>query len=347
MVKFVDTATMVVESGKGGAGCVSMRHEKFIEFGGPDGGDGGKGGDLYFQGAARLASLQDVRLHPHRKAKNGQPGMGAQKTGKSGEDRYIEVPLGTVVINDDTDEICCEVLEERSYLLLRGGKGGLGNMHFKSSVNRTPRYAQPGLPGEKIKVRLDLKIIADVGLVGLPNAGKSTFVAAISNARPKIADYPFTTLTPSLGMVALEKSKSFVVADIPGIIENAHTGTGLGDRFLKHIQRTSVLAMLIDCSGLSTESPLAVYRTLLQELERFSPALKEKRRIVLLTKIDSLREDLHLDSLIAEFRSLGEEPFAISSVSRIGVRKVLYRLLRLIEEKKDGDHVGANLTRAP
>ena len=341
MVRFVDTVKIVVESGKGGPGCASMRREKFVEYGGPNGGDGGKGGDVYFQGVAKLKSLQDLRLHPHQKAQNGQPGQGEKKTGKSGKDRYIGVPLGSIVIDDETDEICFEVLEERSYLLLKGGKGGLGNVHFKSGRNRAPRYAQPGLPGESRTVRLDLKIMADVGLVGFPNAGKSTFIASVSNARPKIADYPFTTLVPNLGVVALEGYRTFVVADIPGIIENAHSGVGLGDKFLKHIQRTSVLAFLIDCSGFCQEPPQEEFGTLLRELEKFSPDLIEKRRIVLLTKIDSLREDLQLDSLIGEFKEMGEEPFAISSISRKGVKRVLDRMFHMVEERRSVGHNGA------
>ena len=343
MVKFVDTVKVVVESGKGGPGCASMRHEKFVEYGGPNGGDGGKGGDLYIKGVARLTSLQDLRLHPHQKAKNGMSGMGDRKTGRSGEDKYIEVPLGTFVINDDTDEIRFEVLEEKSYLLLKGGKGGLGNVHFTSSTNQAPRYAQPGLPGEKMTIRLDLKIMADVGLVGFPNAGKSTFIATVSNAKPKIADYPFTTLVPNLGVVVLEGYSSFVVADIPGIVKNAHTGVGLGDRFLKHIQRTSVLALLIDCSDFSNESPVDVYRTLLQELEKFSSDLMEKQRMVLLTKIDSVRDDLQLDSLVADFKNLGEEPFAVSSVSRKGVDTVLYHMFRLVKQGRVINTVSCNV----
>ena len=334
MVKFVDTVKITVESGKGGAGCASMRREKFIEYGGPNGGDGGKGGDLYFRGTHRLTSLQDLRIHPQQKAQNGQPGMADQKSGRSGEDKYIEVPLGTIIINDESDEICFEVLEDKSYRLLKGGRGGLGNMHFKSSTNQAPRYAQPGLPGQKMTVRLDLKIMADVGLVGFPNAGKSTFISIVSNARPKIANYPFTTLIPNLGVVALEEYQSFVVADIPGIIEDAHRGVGLGDQFLKHIQRTSVLAFLVDCSGFSEEAPIDIFKTLMRELTRFSPDLEKKRRIVLLTKIDSLRNDLRIDTLIQEFKDFGEEPYAISGISRKGIKKVLFKLYELVEEEK-------------
>ncbi|MBT4287227.1 MAG: GTPase ObgE [Deltaproteobacteria bacterium] len=333
MVKFVDTVKVFVESGNGGRGCSSMRHEKYVEFGGPNGGDGGRGGDVHIQGSSRMTSLQDLRLHPHQKAKNGMPGLGDQKNGKAGDNKLIEVPLGTIVCDEETSEIYCEVLEEKSYLLLKGGKGGLGNMHFKSSIKRAPRYAQPGLPGQSLTIRLELKIMADVGLVGFPNAGKSTFISAVSNARPKIADYPFTTLVPNLGVVALDNYQSFVIADIPGIIENAHQGMGLGDRFLKHIQRTSVLAFLIDCSGFEENSPVDVFKTLLNELELYSGDLLEKKRVVLLSKIDSIRPDLDLNTLFDDFKAINEEPYAISSVSRNGLKKVLFRLHDIVQEE--------------
>lgn len=311
-----------------------MRREKFIEFGGPNGGDGGRGGDVYIQGDHRLTSLLDFRLHPHQKAENGKSGLGDNKTGRSGEDKIIHVPLGTIIINNETEEIEFEVLDEEPKCLLKGGRGGLGNAHFKSSTNRTPRYAQPGEPSNEMTVRMELKIMADVGLVGFPNAGKSTLISSISNARPKIADYPFTTLVPNLGVVDISGYKSFVVADIPGIIKDSHLGVGLGDRFLKHIQRTSVLAFLIDGSDFNSKSPLDVFKTLLNELNLFSADLLEKRRIVFLTKIDSIRDDLDIKDSIIEFRKMGEELIPISSVARIGLDKACYRMMELVEQNR-------------
>lgn len=333
-MKFVDRVKVFLSSGKGGAGCASMRHEKFIEFGGPDGGDGGKGGDVYIRGAHRLTSLQDLRFNPHQKAKNGLPGQGKQMTGRGGEDKIIEVPLGTIVINDETDEIICEVLKEESYRVLKGGRGGLGNVHFKTSTNRAPRHCQPGEPGQEMTVRMELKIMADVGLVGFPNAGKSTFISSISNARPKIADYPFTTLVPNLGVVSVSGYKSFVVADIPGIIEDAHAGVGLGDRFLKHIQRTSVLAFLIDCSEFTEHEPVEAYKILYNELKQYSEDLTEKKRIVLLTKVDSLSSQINLEELIRKFKELGEHAFPISSVARKGTQHVVFHLSKLVDDEK-------------
>ncbi|MCP4751658.1 MAG: GTPase ObgE [Proteobacteria bacterium] len=333
-MKFVDTAKIYMKSGKGGAGCASMRREKFIEFGGPNGGDGGRGGDVVFKGDSRLTSLQDLRLHPQQNAGKGMQGMGDRKTGKSGKDKVIRVPLGTIIIDDETDEIYYELLDETPRRLLKGGRGGLGNVHFKSSTNRAPRYAQPGEPGQEMCVRIELKLIADVGLVGLPNVGKSTFISAVSNARPKIADYPFTTLVPNLGVVSVGNYRSIVVADIPGIIKDAHQGAGLGDRFLKHIQRTSVLALLIDSSEFTKQTPMEVFSLLLNEMSRFSPDLMEKKRIVLLTKIDSRREDLDIEKTMQEFQRQGEEIFSISSVARMGLDKVIYRLADIVEENR-------------
>lgn len=330
-MKFVDTAKIFVKSGKGGAGCVSMRREKYIEFGGPNGGDGGRGGDVYIEGDSRMTTLQDFRLHPHQKAGNGMPGMGDNKTGKSGDDRIIQVPLGTIIVNADTEEPLLEILEEKRILLLKGGRGGLGNTHFKSSTNRAPRYAQPGEEGQEMSIFLELKIMADVGLVGFPNAGKSTFISSVSNACPKIADYPFTTLVPNLGVVSMSGYRTFVVADIPGIIEDAHKGSGLGDQFLKHIQRTSVLAFLIDSADLVAKHPVEVFKVLLNELKAFEPALLEKQRLVLLTKIDAIRENLNIEEVIREFRDLGEELLPISSVSGSGLDKACYRLSEIVE----------------
>jgi GTPase len=333
-MKFVDAAKIFLRSGKGGAGCTSMRREKFVPFGGPNGGDGGKGGDVFFQGEPRLTSLYDLRLHPHQSAGNGKPGMGDQKAGKSGVDRIIKVPLGTVVIDDATGEICLEVLNEGRHRILEGGKGGLGNTHFKSATHQAPRYAQPGEPGQEKCVRLELKLIADVGLVGLPNAGKSTLISVISRAHPRIDDYPFTTLTPHLGVVYLDQGQSFVVADIPGIIENAHQGAGLGHRFLKHIQRTSVLAFLIDCSRLPSPTPLETFQVLCRELELFSEGLTTKERIVVLTKIDARPPEMDIQQIVESFRQHQEEVYPISSVTGTGLKKLKYRLWELVENNR-------------
>ncbi len=333
-MKFIDTAKIYLYSGKGGAGCASMRREKFIEFGGPNGGDGGRGGDIYFQGDSSLTSLFDLRLHPHQRAGHGVAGMGDQKTGRAGTDKTIRLPLGTIIINDNTEEILLEVLEEKSSLVLKGGRGGLGNVHFKSSTNRAPRYAQPGEPGQEMCIRLELKLIADVGLVGFPNAGKSTLISAISNARPKIADYPFTTLIPNLGVVKVNDFRSFVVADIPGIIEDAHQGTGLGDRFLKHIQRTAVLAFLVDCSEFSEKDPSEIFSILLNELEQFSSDLTDKRRIVLITKIDAIRHNLNIQDIINQFKQKGEEIYPISAVTGKGLERVIFRLADIVDANR-------------
>lgn len=311
-----------------------MRREKFIEFGGPNGGDGGRGGNIYFEGDSSLTSLFDLRLHPHQRAGNGVAGMGDQKTGRAGTDKVIKLPLGTVLVNDETDEILLEILEEKSHLALKGGRGGLGNVHFKSSTNRAPRYAQPGEPGQEMCVRLELKLIADVGLVGFPNAGKSTLISSISNARPKIADYPFTTLIPNLGVVKVNDYRSFVVADIPGIIEDAHQGTGLGDKFLKHIQRTAVLAFLVDCSEFIETEPTTSFSVLLNELTQFSKDLTHKKRIVLLTKIDAIRHDLNIQETIDKFKALGEEVYPISAVTGRGLDRIIFRLADIVEDNR-------------
>jgi len=332
MVKFVDTANIAISSGHGGAGCASFRREKFIEFGGPNGGDGGRGGNVVVQGDQRLTSLQDLRLHQHQRAGNGMPGMGDIKKGRQGADCVIRLPLGTIIVNIDTGEPVMEVMDESPQLLLKGGRGGLGNIHFKTSTNQAPRHCQPGEPGEECRLGLELKIMADVGLVGFPNAGKSTFISSVSAARPKVADYPFTTLTPKLGVVPLSGFRSFVVADIPGIIDGAHEGVGLGDQFLKHIQRTKILALLLDSSAFAQKGPKEAYDALLNELALFAPDLVEKKRLVLLTKQDSLDPDLDVEALKKELEEAGEEVFMISSVARQGLDPLLERMFELVVE---------------
>ena len=285
-MKFVDFATITVRSGKGGAGSLSFRRAKYEPRGGPNGGDGGKGGSVLLEGDPQLYTLLDLRYNRHHFAKNGGHGGGANKTGKDGEDIVLRVPIGTLARDSDTGELICEVLAAgEQMVLVPGGRGGKGNSFFKSPTNQTPRYAQPGEESIERSVSLELKLMADVGLVGFPNAGKSTLVSTLSAARPKVADYPFTTLVPALGVVSVGEYQSFVIADIPGIIEGAHEGRGLGLRFLKHIERNAVLLFMVPAIS---EDPGAEYATLLQELEAFNADLLDKPRLVALTKTDLL-----------------------------------------------------------
>lgn len=287
---FIDYVKICFRSGKGGAGAVHFHREKFVNKGGPDGGDGGRGGHIILRGNAQLWTLLHLKYRKHIRAENGQPGGGNNKTGASGKDEIIEVPLGTIARDAETGEILLEITEDgEEKILLPGGRGGLGNQHFKSSTRQTPRYAQPGEPGIEKWIVLELKLLADVGLVGFPNAGKSTLLSAVSAAKPEIADYPFTTLTPNLGVVPYRDYQSFVMADIPGIIEGAAEGKGLGIRFLRHIERNSLLLFLVPA-----DSPdiVAEYHTLLKELEKYNPELLDKQRILAVSKSDMLDDEL-------------------------------------------------------
>jgi len=287
---FVDYVKIFCRSGKGGAGSAHLRREKFIPKGGPDGGDGGRGGHIILKGNKQLWTLLHLKYQKHIFAGNGQNGSGALKTGADGEEKIIEVPLGTIAKNEETGEILGEVIDDGEILiLLQGGRGGLGNNHFKSATNQTPRYAQPGEPAIEAWIVLELKILADVGLVGFPNAGKSTLLSVVSAAKPKIADYEFTTLTPNLGIVAYRDNKSFVMADIPGIIEGAHKGKGLGIRFLRHIERNSLLLFIIpsDSSDIVKE-----FKTLFNELEKYNPELIDKNKVLAISKSDLLDDEL-------------------------------------------------------
>jgi len=287
---FVDYVKIYMRSGKGGAGSVHFRREKFVPKGGPDGGDGGRGGHIILRGNAQLWTLLHLKYNKHIFAENGKPGGGQRSSGASGKDRILEVPLGTVARNAESDEKIAEIIHHgEEKILLEGGRGGLGNAHFKSATQQTPRYAQPGESGEEDWYILELKILADVGLVGYPNAGKSTLLAAISAAKPKIADYSFTTMEPNLGMIEYRDMKSFVMADIPGIIENAHKGKGLGLRFLRHIERNSLLMFMVPAD---TDDIHKEYRTLLNELKQYNPELLDKRKILAITKADLLDEEL-------------------------------------------------------
>jgi GTP-binding protein len=330
-MKFLDQAKIYVRSGDGGAGSVSFRREKFIEFGGPDGGDGGKGGDVWVEAVEGLNTLIDYRYQQHFKAQKGGHGMGRSRAGAKGQDVVLRVPLGTQIFEADNETLIADLLKPGDRVLLaRGGNGGFGNEHFKSSTNRTPRHANPGQPGEERWLWLRLKLIADVGLVGLPNAGKSTFLASVSAAKPKIADYPFTTLTPQLGVVSLD-GQSFVLADLPGLIEGASDGAGLGHRFLGHVERCAVLLHLVDVTA---PDPVAAYRVLRKELKAYGAGLIDKPEVPVLNKIDALPPD-EVTQIAKSFRSRTKrKPLLLSSVSGQGRLEVLRELLAAVNRAR-------------
>ena len=329
-MKFVDEANITVIAGNGGDGSASFRREKFIPFGGPDGGDGGRGGSVYLEGDSGLNTLVDFRHLRKYKAQNGQGGSGRQMTGRSGEDITIRVPLGTIVTNADTGESMGDVTEHKQLLLVaKGGRGGLGNLHFKSSTNRAPRRTVPGSEGETFDLHFELKVLADVGLLGFPNAGKSTLISNVSAARPKVADYPFTTLYPNLGVVRIDTDRSFVIADIPGIIEGAAEGAGLGIQFLKHLQRTRLLLHLVDLAPLAEDIDAASQVRLLEkELERFDPGLMDKPRWLVFTKADLLPGTEARGKAVAVVAELGWVApwFVISSITREGTRELMQQV---------------------
>ena len=330
-MKFLDEAKVYIRSGDGGNGCVSFRREKFIEFGGPNGGDGGKGGDVVVEAVDGLNTLIDYRYQQHFKAKNGRGGMGKDRHGASGADAILKVPVGTQVYEEDGTTLIADLTEAgQRAVLAHGGNGGFGNAHFKTSTNRAPRHANPGQPGEEHTIRLRLKLIADAGIVGLPNAGKSTFLAAVTAAKPKIADYPFTTLNPQLG-VAESGGREFVLADIPGLIEGAHEGVGLGDRFLGHVERCRVLLHLVD--GTLADAG-AAYKTVREELSAYGHALAEKPEIVALTKADALDPPAIKQQLARLQRAAKKKPFVVSAVSGDGVADVLRAVLAVIEQTR-------------
>ncbi len=330
-MKFLDLAKVYIRSGSGGNGCVSFRREKYIEFGGPDGGDGGRGGDVWAEAVEGLNTLIDFRYQQHFFAKNGQPGMGSQRTGKDGADVVLRVPVGTEILDEDQETVIADLTEVgQRVLLAKGGNGGWGNLHFKSSTNQAPRRANPGQPGVERTLWLRLKLIADAGLLGLPNAGKSTFLAATSNARPKIADYPFTTLHPNLGVVEVDGAE-FVIADIPGLIEGAHEGRGIGDRFLGHVERTAVLLHLVDATG---EDVAGDWRTIVRELEAYGGDLAGKPRITALNKIDALDPETRAEKRRALQEATGGEVLEMSAVSGEGVKEVLRALKAEIGEER-------------
>jgi GTP-binding protein len=363
-MRFVDEATITVRSGHGGHGCVSFRREAHVPKGGPDGGNGGKGGDVIFRASDKLLTLYDFRLKRLYEARNGQPGMGRQRHGKNAEDLVIDVPVGTLLYRLDTPEdqepgagdaprgsggetLVADLTEPgREVVLCRGGRGGMGNEHFKTSTMRTPRFAQPGEDGEEMTLRLELKVIAHAGLLGLPNAGKSTFLSHVSAARPKIAPYPFTTLVPNLGVLLSDMGEHFVVADIPGLIEGAHLGQGLGHRFLRHVERTLFLVHLLGAEELDQDDPFAGFALLNDELARYSPELGAKKQLEVVNKIDVLPPE-RLEELTRQARAEGREVFFISALTGQGVDRLLAAMWRLFRAGQARGGPGAEAPQAP
>ena len=341
-MKFIDEATIDIAAGDGGAGCASFRREKFIPFGGPNGGDGGRGGSVWAVADRNINTLIDYRYARRHQARNGEAGRGSDQFGAAGEDVLLRMPVGTVVMDAETGAVVCELLEhDERVLLAKGGDGGFGNLHFKTSTNRAPRQKTPGWPGEQKKLKLELRVLADVGLLGMPNAGKSTLITAISNARPKIADYPFTTLHPHLGVVRVGPEQSFVVADIPGLIEGASEGAGLGHQFLRHLQRTRLLLHVVDLAPFDENvDPVAQARAIAAELKKYDPALHAKPRWLVLNKLDMVPSEeraARVKDFVRRLRWKGPV-FEISALAREG----LPRLVESIYE-----HVSRHQREAP
>jgi len=339
-MKFIDEVKIHAKAGDGGRGCLSFRREKFVPLGGPDGGDGGRGGDVILDVDMALSTLLDLRYRQHLKAKNGAPGMGKNKHGKSGEDLVIKVPPGTLVYDDDTGEQLADLTRAgQGFRLLKGGQGGRGNARFLTSTNRAPRHTQPGTPGEERNLRLQLKLLADVGLVGRPNAGKSTLISSVSAARPKIADYPFTTLVPNLGVVKHGDYRSFIMADIPGLIEGASDGQGLGTRFLRHIERTDLFLHLVDLSGLQEGDPIENFDQINKELERYNRELAKRPMLVVFTKQDITEVRQQTAVLRPLFEERGYATLAISAVTREGLPELVNRVAGMLDRMRQGDRL--------
>jgi GTPase len=333
---FIDRTKIRVNGGDGGNGVTAFRREKFVPRGGPSGGDGGRGGDVWIVADESVNTLLHLRYNPLHVAGRGLHGEGSNRSGKEGADAIVRVPVGTQIFDPQTNELLFDFDEDgQRWLAARGGRGGFGNAHFATSTNRAPRYHQEGSAGEEFELQLELKLLADVGLVGFPNAGKSTFISVVSAAKPKVADYPFTTLEPHLGVVDLGDFRTFVVADIPGLIEGAHEGHGLGDRFLRHVERTTVLLHLVDVSS-SGRDPVSDYRIINHELAAYDARLGERGQIVVATKIDALDEPERLESLRVEAEKDGRQFFAISAVTGSGVRELIQAVARQVErDRKD------------
>ncbi|GKW49384.1 Obg family GTPase CgtA [Halomonas sp. NCCP-2165] len=340
-MQFVDEASIIVEAGKGGNGCLSFRREKYVPKGGPDGGDGGHGGSVYLIGDDALNTLIDFKYQRFYKAQNGQPGQGRQMSGKAGDDLHIKVPVGTTVIDEETLEVIADVTEAGQVVLVgQGGRRGLGNIHFKSSTNRAPRQTTKGTEGERRNLRLEMKVMADVGLLGLPNAGKSTLIRAVSAAKPKVANYPFTTLVPNLGVVKIGPHEHFVMADVPGLIEGASEGAGLGLRFLKHLTRTRLLLHVVDVAPFDESDPVAAAEAIVNELEQFSAALSERPRWLVLNKFDLLPEEQR-EAVAEEIlsRLAWEGPvFRISAISGEGTDALVQAVHRWLTEQRRLEH---------
>jgi len=332
-MKFIDEVTITIVAGKGGNGCVSFRREKYVPRGGPDGGDGGEGGSVVLEASERKHSLLDFRYRNLFRAEPGRNGAGQNRHGRSGEDLVVGVPVGTVAKDPLTGEILSDLTEPgQRWIAAKGARGGKGNAHFTSSTHRTPRFAQEGQPGEERTLKLELKLIADVGLVGLPNAGKSTLISAVSAARPKIADYPFTTLTPNLGVVQYDDAPPFVMADVPGLIEGAHEGAGLGVRFLKHIERTRLLVHVIDLSRVLSDNPLEQFKQIEHELESYSEDLRKKPRIIVLNKTDLVKNGKDLAKIEQGYRELGLPILLVSALKREGLRELVRLLTKSLSD---------------
>ena len=329
---FIDRAKIRVQGGHGGNGVTAFRREKFVPRGGPSGGEGGRGGDVWIVADSSLNTLLHLRYNPEHVAGRGMHGEGSNRSGREGEDVIVRVPVGTQIFDVASGELLQDLsVDGARWLATRGGRGGFGNAHFTTSTNRAPRYHQDGSEGEELELQLELKLLADVGLVGFPNAGKSTFISTVSAAKPKIADYPFTTLEPYLGVVDLGNFRTFVIADIPGLIEGAHSGAGLGDRFLRHVERTKLLLHLVDVSSLAGRDTVTDYQTVNRELAAYNPDLVSRPQIVVATKIDVLEEPERLESLRREAESEGKQFFPISSVTNKGVRELINAVARKLE----------------
>jgi len=337
-MKFVDEVKIKVKAGDGGNGCISFRREKFAPFGGPNGGDGGVGGSIFFIADRNLNTLVDFRFKKKFEAQRGQDGMGTQCTGRNGEDLRVLVPVGTLIYNDATDEIVADLTQEGEQVCVaKGGFHGFGNLYFKSSTNRAPRKSTEGRPGEEFELRLELKLLADVGLLGLPNAGKSTFIRSVSAARPKVADYPFTTLYPNLGVVRVDDERSFVIADIPGLVEGAAEGAGLGIQFLKHLSRTSLLLHLVDLDPPDGVDPVISAKIIIKELKKFSPEMAKKDRWLVLNKADLLDEaevETRKQDIVKRLKWKGRV-FVISAIKKLGTQALCYKLMDRITQARD------------
>ena len=333
-MKFLDEAKIYLESGTGGAGCVAFRREKYIDMGGPDGGNGGRGGHIILECVQNLNTLIDFRYAQHFRAETGHHGEGSNRTGRDGKDLVVKVPCGTVILDEDKETVLADMTRPGERIVfLRGGDGGFGNAHYKSSTNRAPRKALPGWPGEERAVWLRLKLIADAGIVGLPNAGKSTFLSVVSRAKPKVADYPFTTLTPNLGVIRVHDHE-FVMADIPGLIEGAHKGHGLGTRFLGHVERSGVLLHLVDATG---DDIVGAYKTIRGELKKYGGGLAKKPEVIALSKADALGPELAEDQRKTLSKAIRKKVHVLSAVSRDGIENVLNELWKHIEKSRQDD----------